>query len=240
MAPGLPAIRRTTQHLYTHSNDLPAMTNTTLLSRPAAHASRFARTAARLTAAPLLLAALAACGEGGDDGIGPGNTGPSNVAFGYTGSGPQGSIQGTYQALGDPDRLVPQLTQTYALGQRVAGEGVLRVMSNVARPGQRADFSWVIIPRLTVGSVTIDGTCPGETCAAVSLAIDVSAVGVSQARYSCALDSGTIRIFSISDGRAVGEFSGTGSCIGAPGTEDLDEFIISGGTFDVKVIDVPS
>lgn len=239
MAPGLPAIRRTMQHLHAHSNDLPAMTNTTLRSRPAARAGRFARMAARLTAAPLLLAALAACGEG-DDGIGPGNTGPSSVAFGYTGSGPQGSIQGTYQAMGDPDRLVPQLTQTYALGQRVASEGVLRVTSNVARAGQRADFSWITIPRLTVGAVAIDGTCPGETCAAVSLAIDVSSVGVSQAKYSCALDSGTLRIFSIREGRAVGEFSGTGSCLGAPGTADLDEFSISGGTFDVKVIDVPS
>lgn len=216
------------------------MTNhATLASRPAARAGRLARTAGRLTAAPLLLAALAACGND-DVGTGPGDTRPGSVAFGYSGAGPEGEVRGIYQVLGDPDLAAAPLTQTYALGQRVERQGVLRVMSNVVRPGQRADFAEITIPRLAVGQIDIDGTCPGESCAGVSLAIDVSAVGVSQAKYSCALDRGTIQVHLIREGRAEGQFSGTGSCIGAPGTADLEEFVISGGTFDVTVIDVPS
>lgn len=99
----------------------------------------------------------------------------------------------------------------------------------------RACCAW-----LTTGSVVIDGICPGEVCAAVSLALDVPLSGASQARYSCALDDGVITVLSLRDGRAVGEFSGTGSCLGAPGTDDLETFSITGGTFDVKVVDVPS
>jgi hypothetical protein len=217
------------------------MTHATVLPHPVApHAARFARTAALARkAAPVLLAALAACG----DSDGPtGSATPSSVHLRYGGSSNQGTVNGSYQAEGDPALAVPPITQTYALGQRVAGETTLRVVSNVARGAQQqADFSWVTIPRLTVGSVEITGTCPGEACAAVSLALEVStSAAVSQARYSCALDSGTIRITEISGSRAKGTFSGTGSCLGGPGTEDLDQFTITDGTFDVKVIDVPS
>lgn len=183
-------------------------------------------------AAPLLLAALAACGDGP-----AGSDGRSSVRFSYTGSGPEATIQGTYQAEGDPNLLVPPLTQSYAMGRRDTSEGLLDVLSNVARNAENeADFSEVTIPRLTVGTVAIDGICPGETCAAVSLALVVSTnVAFSQARYSCALHTGSIRINDISDGRAKGTFSGTGSCLAGPGYEDLDEFSITGGTFDVKV-----
>lgn len=218
------------------------MTHATIPSRPAApRAGRLARTAARLAATPLLLAALAACSD--DDGIGPGENGqPSNIAFAYSGSGPEATIQGTYQAMGDPPRTGPLITETFALGQRVASKGALRVMSNAAQPAQStANFAQVTITRLEVGSVAINGTCPGETCNGVSLAIEVSTnVAVSQARYSCALETGTIRITSIRNGRAQGDFTGTGSCLGRPGTADLDQFSITGGTFDVKVIDVVS
>lgn len=215
------------------------MTNTTLLARPAARAGRFARTAARLTAAPLLLAALSACG----DGNGPTQSAePSSIRFIYSGSGPEGSVQGTYEAKGDPEQLVPQLTQTYVIGQRVAQQGVLRVRSNVAYPAQRtADLAGVVIPRLEVGAVEIDGVCPGEVCAEVSLGLEVETGGIfDQARYSCYLYDGRIRLDAVSDGRARGTFAGTGRCLGQEGTADLDEFIISGGTFDVNVIDVPS
>ncbi|HLM66600.1 MAG TPA: hypothetical protein VK358_03690, partial [Longimicrobium sp.] len=162
--------------------------------------------------------------------------------FAYGGSSPQGQISGTYQAEGDPSLTVPPITQTFALGQRVAGETTLRVLSNVARSTQQqADFATITIPRLTVGRVDIVGTCPGETCASVFLALEVStSAAVSQARYSCALDAGTIRINSITGTRAQGTFEGTGRCIGRPGTADLDQFSITGGTFDVNVINVPS
>jgi hypothetical protein len=211
------------------------MTNSTILFRPAApRAARLAR-----MVAPLLLAALAACG----DSDGPTESSePSSTRFVYGGSSAQGTVGGTYQAEGNPSFAGSQITQTFALGQRVAGQTTLRVLSNVARnTQQQADFAIVTIPRLTVGRVDIVGTCPGETCAAVSLALEVStSAAVSQARYSCALDAGTIRITSISGTRAQGTFEGTGRCIGRPGTADLDQFSITGGTFDVNVIEVPS
>lgn len=110
----------------------------------------------------------------------------------------------------------------------------------MAQPAQQtADFAGVVIPRVSAGSVEIDGMCPGELCPEVSLALEVRTDDVfDQARYSCSLEDGTIRIESISGGRAKGTFSGTGRCTGQPGTEDLDEFAITGGTFNVKVIDV--
>ena len=213
------------------------MTYETILPRPAApRARRLARTAVLArAAAPLLIAALAAC-----DGEGPsGTSGASSIQFAYSGSGPEGTVQGTYQAQGDPALTVPPITQTYALGRRDSGEGMLEVLSNVARnPQQQADFAWVTIPRLTVGSVAIEGICPGEVCPAVTLALEVSTeVAVSQAKYSCALETGTIRITEIGNSRAKGTFSGTGSCLGRPGTADLEQFSITGGTFDVKVRD---
>jgi hypothetical protein len=217
------------------------MTNATILPRPAApRAARLSWTAALArSAAPLLLAALAACG----DNDGPlGSSGASIIRFSYSGSGPEGSVQGTYEAKGDPDRSAAPITQTWALGQRVTSQGAFRVVSNVAQPAQQtANFADVTIPRLTVGSADIDGVCPGELCPEVSLALEVSTAGVfDQAKYSCYLYDGRIRLTSISDGRAKGTFAGTGRCLGQEGTADLDEFVITGGTFDVKVIDVPS
>lgn len=216
------------------------MTYATILPRPAApRAARFARTAALArTAAPLLLAALAACG--GSDG--PAESGPSSIRLTYSASGPEGVVvQGTYEAQGDPRSPIAPITQTFALGRRSTGEGTLEVMSNVARSSENeADFASVTIPRLTVGSVAIEGICPGETCAAVSLALAVKTnLTFSQARYSCYLDSGTIRVTAISDDRAKGTFSGTGACLAAEGFEDLEQFTITGGTFDVKVRDLP-
>ena len=190
------------------------------------------------SAALLLMAALAAC----DNPAGSGEPATSSVSLVYGGSNSQGTINGRYEAEGEPAFPTAPITQTWALGQRVSGQTLLRVGSNVARTSENtADFAWVTIPRLTVGNVPILGTCPGEDCAGVSLALVVSTnVAVSQARYSCALDEGTIRVTSISDGRAKGTFSGTGSCLAAPGFQDLDQFTITDGTFDVKMIDVPS
>lgn len=208
------------------------MTNATTRSRPAA--PRRARTAVL----SLLVAALAACG---DDPSGPGD-GAGSTRFSFRGTGPVGTVEGIYDAEGAPSFPVPPVTQTYALGQRISGEHTLRIVSNVAYSAQQtADFAWVTIPRLTVGSVQIDGICPGESCASVKVALQVSTAGTfDQAKYSCDLYDGVIRINSISEGRATGTFSGTGRCLGEPGTEDLDSFAVTGGTFDVRVIEVPS
>lgn len=187
-------------------------------------------------AAPLLLAALAACD---DNPAGSGGTPVSNVHVVYGGSNNQGTtVDGTYEARGEARAGTAPILQTYALGQRFADDGHILVLSNVKHGGADvADFTWITIPRLTEGSVAIDGICPGENCAAVSLALEVGTVGVSQAKYSCSLDAGTIRVRAVTETRVKGDFSGTGFCIGAPGTADLDQFSIAEGTFDVVLID---
>lgn len=184
-------------------------------------------------AAPLLLAALAAC----DNPAGGGET-VSNVQIVYGGSSNQGTVNGRYEARGEARTGTPPLQQTYALGQRYTDDAHIQVVSNRKHDGDVVDFAWITIPRLTAGAVTIDGICPGETCAAVSLALEVGTTGVSQAKYSCSLDSGTIRITSVTETRVKGDFSGTGFCIGAPGTPDLDQFSVAEGTFDVRLIDI--
>ncbi|HYW10596.1 MAG TPA: hypothetical protein VE871_01535 [Longimicrobium sp.] len=138
--------------------------------------------------------------------------------------------------------MIHTTIQTFAIGQRVSRESTLRVMTNWFHDAQgTADFAGVTIPRLTEGAVAIDGICTGESCAGVTLALEVQTGGVfDQAKYSCHLYDGTVRINSISNGRATGTFSGTGRCTGQPGTANLDEFRITGGTFDVNVMDVAS
>lgn len=187
--------------------------------------------------APLLLAALAAC----DNPAGSGGPPASTVRVVYGGSSNQGTtVNGTYQARGEARAGTAPILQTYALGQRFADDGHILVLSNLKHAGADvADFAWITIPRLTEGSVTIDGICPGENCAAVSLALEVGTVGVSQAKYSCSLDAGTIRVTAVTETRVRGDFSGTGFCVGAAGTADLDQFSIAEGTFDVALIDVP-
>ena len=186
-------------------------------------------------AAPLLLAALAAC----DNPAGGEGTPVSNVRVVYGGSNNQGTVSGRYEARGEARAGTAPILQTYALGQRYTDDGHILVLSNVKHSGEDvADFTWITIPRLTEGTVTIDGICPGENCASVSLALETGTVGVSQAKYSCSLDAGTIRITSVTATRVKGDFSGTGFCVGAPGTADLDQFSIAEGTFDVVLIDI--
>lgn len=184
-------------------------------------------------AAPLLLAALAACDNpaGGGESV-------SAVQIVYGGSSNQGTVNGTYEARGEARTGTPPIQQTYALGHRYAADGYIDVISNEKHAGDVADFAWITIPRLTAGTVDIDGICPGENCASVSLALEVGTTGVSQARYSCSLDDGIIRVTSVTETRVKGDFSGTGFCVGAPGTPDLDQFSIAEGTFDVRLIDI--
>ena len=194
-------------------------------SRPA----RLIRTAAL---APALLAALAAC----DSSTEPGS-GPSRIQFTYVGTGTGGTIQGTYNAEGDFVLGRPQLEQTFAIGHRYADDGAMGIISNVARSATLPDYMSLTIPRLTVGSAAIDPDCATDFCAGIFLGLELPAAEGSQAEYSCSLQAGTLRITAISETRMRGDFSGTGVCLGAPGTEDLEEFRITGGTFDVKVIE---
>lgn len=189
---------------------------------------------ARIAAPVLLLAALAACGGENPTGAGEPQA-DSSIRFDFSGSGPDVVLQGTYEAQGAPRPGTDLIDQTYAMGHRYAGAGAIQVMSNRKRDGGTADFAWVTLPRLSAGAVSVDRSCGTDTCPGVLLALEVGSAHGSQARYSCSLEAGTLRITSISSSRAKGEFSGTGICVGAPGTDDLPDFRITNGQFDVKL-----
>lgn len=195
------------------------------------------RISGRLGAGALmLLTGVPACGDGVND---PQPTGPSSVSFSYQGQGEEGSISGSYQVEGDPDLSVPSGRQTYAEGRRIRSAGALQVDTNRQRSNDY-DFARVTLPRLSTGSWATDRPCGTDYCPEIFIALELRRVHGSQARYSCTLESGIVRITSISGTRARGGFSGTGICLGAPGVADLEHFSVSNGRFDVKLRDVQS
>lgn len=183
----------------------------------------------RLAAAALLLT-LAAC-DG--DPSGPGDS-QSTVSITYAGTG----ISGRYAATGEPSAALPPLRQDYAQGRRYASKGGIEVHSNATRSATMTDFSTIDIPRLTVGTSTIDPNCDDDWCASVSLAVEVGTTGVSQARQSCFLRQGSVTVTAVSDTRVRGTFSGTGHCLSASGTDDIEDFTITSGSFDVALVDL--
>lgn len=185
--------------------------------------------AGRLAVASLLLA-LAAC-DG--DPNGPAQT-QNAVRITYAGTG----IGGSYVAQGALQAGTPPLQQTYAQGRRYPVAGALEVLSTQTRSSTTADFAWLDIPQVTTGTLAIDPDCDADHCPAVSLALEVGTTGVSQARLSCFLRQGSITVSAISDTRVRGTFSGTGHCLGAPGTANVEDFAITSGSFDVPLVDL--
>lgn len=183
----------------------------------------------RLAAAALLVT-LAAC-EG--DPNGPGDT-ESTVRITYTGTG----LSGRYEAAGEPSAAVPPLRQDYAQGRRYASMGGIEVHSNATRSATMTDFSIIDIPRLTAGTSVIDPDCDDDWCASVSLALEVGTTGVAQARQSCFLRQGSVTVTAVDDARVRGTFSGTGHCLSASGTDDIEDFVITSGSFDVALRDL--
>jgi hypothetical protein len=181
---------------------------------------------------------LGACESPTESKYGPVNAGPSTVSFTYHGVGPGGSVGGLFHVTADPDLNRPAGDQAFALGQRIARAGAFRALSNQRRTSELSDWIVVSAPRLSTGSLTLAPPCRAEYCPEVFVALEMKNSQGAQARYSCTLDSGTIRITAISEQRAQGEFSGSGVCLGAPDTEDLEQFSVSNGRFDVKLRDV--
>ena len=97
------------------------------------------------------------------------------------------------------------------------------------------------MPRQAKGDYSIDEQgCPRfnyDRCSGVFVALDIrNDVNASQARFSCTLQSGSIRISSVSSAHVVGEFAGVGSCITYQG-EVVDGFQLVNGQFDVALRD---
>lgn len=184
----------------------------------------------RSTFALVLAAVGTACSEPAL--VGPG-LGTPIVSFSYG-----GPISGAFEAGGYPSFDVSPLGQTFAQGRRYRSPDGFDVLSTRFR-GSSADFVTIEIPRIEAGTFTIGGSCDLESldCPAVGIALQIpTTTTVGQARYSCELSSGTIRLATVTTETIAGTFSGRGSCITDTGDE-LENFVVSDGRFEVGVVE---
>jgi len=169
------------------------------------------------------------------DGVtGPDETGPSSLTFAY-----QGPISGSFAAEQDCQSAGSLVNQTCARGLRYQNPGAVELSGTRLRPGEIADQVYLMIPGQSTGTFAIDAsTCPwwDDRCATVFVVLELLNVHGSQARYSCSLHSGTIRVTAASESRAIGEFSGTGVCADREMEADDPPFTITSGRFDVKLV----
>lgn len=184
------------------------------------------RTRILLAALPLALL-LGAC----HDPSGPGQTGnESRITLSYT-----GGVTGTFVAEGDPDRGTVPAAQTFAIGHRYLADGWFEVIAYRQRGGGRFDVATVTAPLTGVGTVAIDRLCADDVCPDVGIGLDIGPANGAVAAHTCHLDQGTIRITALSEARASGTVSGSGSCNPGGGGDPVP-FQITSGSFDVAVI----
>jgi hypothetical protein len=96
----------------------------------------------------------------------------------------------------------------------------------------------VRVPSHATGTFTIDGDQCGwwdDTCAGITVFFGLRNANGEQARYSCTMKTGTIRLTTLSATRAVGEFSGSGECLDRDAPQGSPAVTITGGRFDVKL-----
>ena len=170
-------------------------------------------------------ALLAACDS--PSGIPVTNGADNRVSMAYA-----GGVSGSFSASGTFDSSAPPNTQTFAFASSGA-DGTLEVVAYRQRGGARFDFATLTVPEAAVGNVALD-VCLGETCASVTLALDVGQAAGSIATHTCNLDTGTIRLTTLSATRATGTVSGTGVCLPGSGGASVP-FQLTSGSFDVQV-----
>lgn len=178
-----------------------------------------------LSALPLA-AVLAACESPSGTLVTNGGSG-NTVSLAYTG-GVTGSfaVSGTFNSTAAPN------TQTFAFSS-VDADGTLEVVAYRQLGGNRFDLATITVPDAAVGDVAVD-VCPGETCASVSLSLDVGQATGSIATNSCRVETGTISITALSGTRATGTVSGTGVCLPGTGLASIP-FQLTSGSFNVQV-----
>jgi len=176
-----------------------------------------------LSALPLALV-LGACESPSGSGV---INGGNSVSLSYG-----GAVTGSFAAQGGFIATAPPNTQTFAIGTR-DGEGTLLVTAYRQRGGARFDVATITVPDAAVGQVAVD-VCPGETCASVSLGLDIGQATGSVAAHTCHLETGTIRVTALSATRATGSVSGTGFCLPGSGGTSVP-FQVTSGSFEVDV-----
>ena len=181
----------------------------------------------------LLVAAfafIASC----DDGTGPNDLSlAGSMSFNFTGGG-----GGTFNVTGAiPLNEANLYRQSWAVGGRDDTENILVVTAVRAQGGGDFDEAFLVIPRLTPGSATIE-TCTTLDCPLFWFTLGANEDDFDSFNQFCMLETGTLTIATISSTRATGSFSGTGTCTSGTGTETT--FIVTNGSFDVAVASDPS
>jgi hypothetical protein len=168
--------------------------------------------------------ALLGCGD---------STGPSGlngtVTFTFTGAG-----GGTFTVTGSaPQGSEPPLNANMtAASQDVEGNQTV-VIAFKSTGGENGDVLIIGINRTTVGSDPIAEDCDPEATACSGLVFFPNFNGESLL-WACALLDGTVAITEVTSSRVKGTFSGTGECYDE-GTDDLEPFTITNGTFNVAM-----
>ena len=180
---------------------------------------------------PLLTASLALVLAACDNGpIDPPVDGPGTISFSY-----QGPISGTLAIEGDIRTDRPPLGQTAAYGQRYHNPQMIEARG-AAVNGDMIDGITVRVPSHTTGSFNIDTSQCGwldDSCAGIFLFLRLRNANGEQAKYSCTVQTGTIRLTAVSEARAKGVFQGSGECLDRDGGSP--PIAISNGQFDVKL-----
>jgi hypothetical protein len=166
----------------------------------------------------LLIGALLAIAAGCGDGTGPGSL-TGNLSFSHS-----GATTGTFSASGSLLTEDP-LTGTWAAAARDDANQMVAIAANVGRPNSFDDIV-IDFPQLTPGSVTIAN--------GAQVLITFGQTESGTVTWSCDLTSGSVVVTSLSDGRARGTFSGTGSCLPASGSPV--GFTVTNGSFDVPLL----
>ena len=153
------------------------------------------------------------------------------MSFSFTGAG-----NGTYSASGVvPANQNAQVTTDWATGFRDVSENSFVLIS--VQPTSGGVFNQVLIniPRLTTGSATVDVNCDSSTdnCAELAFLVGTNATG-STFQFLCGLETGTLTISTMTNTRATGTFSGTGTCFDDEANET--SFAVSNGNFDVAFV----
>ena len=189
----------------------------------------------RSIVALLALAVTASCGDGGTD---PGDLAASGtVAFSYNG----GSLlaAGSYSATGGMPLTSNDIeSHTWAAGYRDPDENNnLAVMGSVSR-SSRYDWALMYFDRSTAGTSTIDIDCTANACAGMVFWYNQSDGSATAGEVYCGLETGTMTIATISNTRATGTFSGTGTCFTLDAVTE-SSFTVTNGTFDVPIVTDP-
>jgi hypothetical protein len=174
-------------------------------------------------------AALAGCSDS--------KTGPTGfngtLSFNYS-----GGISGTFNVTGQmPTSGAGQETSSWAAGEVVTTGTDAGIYAAAISPRSASshDFVVVIANRTTEGTATIDyDNCVSVVCSTVFFDFNASNGGGLSVAQACYLQTGSVVITDIDDGRIKGTFSGSGVCESSTGS--FTAFTVTNGSFDVPNI----